>query len=314
MKLFDLSSFMATLVVVVSGVFVKREGNYDFAIDENLVYGEKNGNVLDIYYDKNHLEDLKPVIIYLHGGFWYGGDKNDDRAIGTIIQNQNYIAVLPNYRLYPQVSNIDDMVEDVFNVLLWTKSNILNYGGDNEQVTLVGYDAGAHLAALTILKSAFNMTVNTKTLRKTLLLKHLLLLNGQYTFETFERLAYDINMMRENAKLAPSLSYLDDYANAMENLFLGKSGYDVVEILANKSDHSIYSIAADKISFIECDKDANIPIGASDDFIAEIKRVVSDVELIKQIYPGKHEYLIDGIKNNDEEATSTFISLIKSFY
>jgi len=312
MKLFYFSSFIATLAVVVSGVLVKRDGDYDFAVKENIKYGEKDANVLDVYYDKKHLTDLKPVIIYLHGGFWYGGDKNDDRVIGTTIQNQNYIAVLPNYRLFPEVKNIDDMITDVFNALIWTKSNIMNYGGDVEQVTLAGYDAGAHLAALTVLKSAFNDDINNKTLHKTILFKHLLLFNGQYSFDDFEKLAYEINMMRENAKLAPALAYLDEYANTMEGLFLGKSGYDAVKILEKKNDQSIYSIGADKISFIECDKDANIPLGASDKLIGELKRVVSSSELIKQVYHGKHDYLINGVKNNQQEQTEEFISLIKS--
>lgn len=314
MKLFYLSSFIATLAVVVSGVFVKRDGDYDFAVKENIKYGDHAANVLDVYYDKNHLTDLKPVIIYLHGGFWHEGDKNDDHVIGTTIQNQNYIAVLPNYRLYPEVTKIDDMINDVFRALVWTKSNIVNYGGDVEQVTLAGYDAGAHLAVLTVLKSALNADINNMTLHKTILFKHLLLFNGQYSFENFERLGYEINIMRENAQLAPALAYLEEYANTMEGLFLGKSGYDAAKILEEKSDHSIYSIGADKISFIECNKDANIPLGTSDKLIGELKRVVDDVELIKNVYQGKHECFIDGVKNNKEEQTDDFISLIKSVY
>jgi len=69
-----------------------------------------------------------------------------------------------------------------------------------------------------------------------------------------------------------------------------------------------------KISFIECNKDANIPLGTSDKLIGELKRVVDDVELIKNVYQGKHECFIDGVKNNKEEQTDDFISLIKSVY
>jgi len=311
--------FSLILVVVNGARFHRRQEENqnlqpEYQTAENISYGQYDANKLDVYYDNNSLNTLKPVIIYIHGGYWCEGDKQEDAAIGTLIQDQSYVAVLPNYRLYPVATSIDDMVEDIYNVFSWVKNNIASYGGDIKKVSLVGFNAGAHIGSLTVLKSYFKMVVNGIKLSKLISFKHLILYNSPYSFDKFERLEFDINKMRETALSDPSLAYLENYANAKEGLFLNQSGYDEVELLEDLKDYSIYNIGTDKITFIECDNDSYYPIGSSHDMMEEIKRVVDDIIIGKQVYPGNYNYIIQGVKDNDPEAVNIFLTLIKSTY
>jgi len=310
--LFLTTLFAAVFAFASAGVIENEIQPADYSIHQNILYNDQSK--LDIYYDKNNGD--KPVVIYIHGGYWCEGDKDDDSKIGTLLQTNDYVVVIPNYRLYPEVNSIDDMVEDIYSVIQWTVDNIDQYGGNKDKMTLVGFNAGAHLASLTLLKSALKMEVNDKKLKTIVGFKHLILLNSPFTFEKGERLESGIRIMRNTAMMSPSLNYLNKYADAKEILFLGKpsTSYDEVEILSNQKDYGIYSLGAEKITFIECDNDINTPIGSSQEMMEEVKRVVDDVEIVKQVYQGKFNYIINGIKTNDSEITSTFLNLINSVY
>ena len=41
--------------------------------------------------------------MFWHGGRWTYGDKADYRFVGAALAELGYVAVLPNYRPYPQV-------------------------------------------------------------------------------------------------------------------------------------------------------------------------------------------------------------------
>ncbi|MEJ0006612.1 MAG: hypothetical protein WDM77_09705 [Steroidobacteraceae bacterium] len=44
-----------------------------------------------------------PVIVFWYGGSWTEGNKDEYRFVGAALASLGYVAVLPNYRLYPQV-------------------------------------------------------------------------------------------------------------------------------------------------------------------------------------------------------------------
>ncbi|ORX43252.1 alpha/beta-hydrolase [Piromyces finnis] len=289
----------------------------DYTVEKNISYVENDGEEeqkLDIYYDKNDLVEGKPVVIYIHGGYWCEGDKKEDEAIGERIQKEGYVAVLSNYRLYPKVNSIDDMILDIYFVIQWTINNIERYGGDPRAMTLVGFNAGAYLASMTLLRKTLEMKVKDTQLVIPVTFKNLILLNSPYSFEKDERLSFEINNMKAISKYSPELKYLEKYAEAKEALILGNNNVDEVNMLKEQEDDSILSLGTEKITFIECDNDTNYPIGSSHEIMQEVKRVVYDVELVKKVYHGNYDYIINGIKNKDEGITASFISLIQSSY
>ena len=118
---------------------------------------------LDIYY-KIPTAPKKPVVVYVHGVAWSIGDKskNIENKI-NLFQSQEYVFVSVNYRLSPfpyQVRNINKTkhpapVEDVADAVKWIKNNISEYGGDANNIALLGHSAGSQIVSLLSTNQSF---------------------------------------------------------------------------------------------------------------------------------------------------------------
>ncbi|MEG1222614.1 MAG: alpha/beta hydrolase [Bacilli bacterium] len=99
------------------------------------------------FYINRNKEDLKPLLIVLHGGAWIYGDENLNGLYAMDFARRGYLVVSINYRLIPEVG-ISEMVQDVFASI----SNIVKlnnkYSYDKNNITLAGNSAGGHLALL----------------------------------------------------------------------------------------------------------------------------------------------------------------------
>ena len=103
---------------------------------------------LDVFLPKGK-KDF-PVVVLVHGGFWIQGDNRCCglySSVGQFLASQGIAAVLPNYRLSPNVKH-PEHVRDVARALAWTRAHIAERGGRVDQIFLVGHSAGAHLVAL----------------------------------------------------------------------------------------------------------------------------------------------------------------------
>src|SRR5580698_8961964 len=68
----------------------------------DLAYGQDPRQRLDIYSPRHATNP--PVVIFWYGGSWVKGKKSNYRFVGTTLAERGLVAVLPDYRLYPQVS------------------------------------------------------------------------------------------------------------------------------------------------------------------------------------------------------------------
>ncbi len=118
---------------------------------------EENLLSLDIYY-RDDISNIKPVVIWVHGGGWAVGDKSRNLSDKiNLFKTLNYTFVSINYRLSPDVPEqlLPDRIKfpvhntDVADAVAWVYQNIDQYGGDKNRVALLGHSAGAHLVALT---------------------------------------------------------------------------------------------------------------------------------------------------------------------
>lgn len=100
---------------------------------------------LDIYTPKG-AESL-PVTVYVHGGGWQKGDKSRAGGMAEAYNNEGYVFVSTNYRLAPDAA-FPAWPEDVAAAVAWVHEHISEYGGNPEQLCLMGHSAGAHLVAL----------------------------------------------------------------------------------------------------------------------------------------------------------------------
>jgi len=137
--------------VPISSTYTKNTVQYKAVtgVDANLLS-------LDIYHYAQS-SPPKPVVVYVHGGGFAGGDKaNNMTNKQTLFSSLGYILVSINYRLSPENYSTDPNRllypthhNDVADAVKWVYDNIGKYGGNNQKIALLGHSAGAQLVALT---------------------------------------------------------------------------------------------------------------------------------------------------------------------
>lgn len=121
-------------VRVVRDVAYVQDAHYD-----------NNKDKLDIYLPEGRRN--APVIVSYYGNQLMGGDKNEDAYIGRRFAAAGFVTAVVNYRLSPAVSH-PAHIQDAAASFAWVKRHIAEYGGNADQVFVIGYSAGAYLAAL----------------------------------------------------------------------------------------------------------------------------------------------------------------------
>lgn len=94
---------------------------------------------------------LKPVILFLPGGAFTIGYKLWAALLAQALVPAGLVIVVADYRNYPW-GTVPDMLHDADAVLRWTIQHCQRFGGNPEQVLLVGQSAGAHLGLMTLLR------------------------------------------------------------------------------------------------------------------------------------------------------------------
>ena len=109
---------------------------------------------LNIWTPAEKAERPLPVIVYIHGGAFLGGSSGEKHLAPPAWTRDGVIAVSINYRLgpfgflcttaglrkYGHTGNYG--IYDQLAALKWIKANIAAFGGDPENVTLMGQSAG----------------------------------------------------------------------------------------------------------------------------------------------------------------------------
>lgn len=119
----------------------------DHELRRDLAYGPHARHRLDVYVPETVPAGGAPVIVFWHGGGWIDGDRARYRFVGATLAEAGYVAVLPDYRLYPEV-RFPVFVEDAALALKWAHDNAARFGGNPAQLFVMGHSAGAHQAAL----------------------------------------------------------------------------------------------------------------------------------------------------------------------
>jgi len=99
--------------------------------------------------------DKLPVLIYIHGGGFTGGCGHEKHFDGPVWPQQGVIGVTLNYRLgilgFACMGLLKDEaghtgnygLYDQMTAISWVKDNIASFGGDPENMTIMGQSAGA---------------------------------------------------------------------------------------------------------------------------------------------------------------------------
>ncbi len=96
-----------------------------------------------------------PVIVYVHGGGWTGGDKSrgEGLGLGQPMLDKGYLLVSINYRLAP-AHQFPAPIEDVKCAIRFLRANAGEFYLDPDRIGVIGRSAGGHLVSLLGLSDA----------------------------------------------------------------------------------------------------------------------------------------------------------------
>jgi acetyl esterase/lipase len=89
-----------------------------------------------------------PVIVYVHGGAWLGGDRSGGHGrLADYVAGGEYAAVSVGYRLTGEAI-WPAQIHDCKGAIRWVRANAKKYNLDPDKIGVVGESAGGHLVAM----------------------------------------------------------------------------------------------------------------------------------------------------------------------
>jgi len=130
---------------------------FEFDVIEDVRYydgpsAHERKHLLDIYAPSS--ASSTPVIFFVHGGSWEDGDKSLYSYLGENFASRGFTTVVTNYRLSPAVRH-PAHIEDVARGFAWVFEHIDEFGGDPDEIFIVGHSAGGHLVSLLALDKRY---------------------------------------------------------------------------------------------------------------------------------------------------------------
>ncbi len=120
----------------------------NLAAHRDLVF--KNTPEKDLKLDIYHAADVKdplPLLVFIHGGSWKSGNKDDYRRYLVDYAAKGYVTATLSYR-FSQEAPFPAAFDDVVCGLSWLKANADRYYIDTNHIAVIGGSAGGHLAMM----------------------------------------------------------------------------------------------------------------------------------------------------------------------
>jgi acetyl esterase/lipase len=149
-------------------------------LGDGVSYGPLGRHKLDVWAPSHPDNARLPVVVFFYGGGWHSGERGDYGFAAAAFAGQGFVAVLPDYRLVPEV-RFPGFLEDAALAIRWVSAHIAEYGGDPGKITVAGHSAGAYIAAMLALDPRWlnGVQLGEQTIRAGVLL------SGPFDFAPF---------------------------------------------------------------------------------------------------------------------------------
>ncbi len=115
---------------------------------EGVAYGTGPRQQLDVYRPTAPSPPGGfPVAVFFYGGSWNSGERRDYAFVGEALASRGIVALVADYRLYPQV-RYPDFLRDCALALAYGLEHAADWGGNPKRVFVMGHSAGAYNAAM----------------------------------------------------------------------------------------------------------------------------------------------------------------------
>jgi acetyl esterase/lipase len=145
-------ALLAPLLALLAGcadVFFATVGKLGAAHDvvrtPDIAFDAGHGLALDVYAPRT--ADQAPVVVFFYGGSWESGKRGWYRYVGDALASNGIVAVVPDYRKYPEV-RFPEFVRDGARAVAWARAHAREFGGDPSRLFVMGHTAGGQIAAL----------------------------------------------------------------------------------------------------------------------------------------------------------------------
>lgn len=146
---------------------VTKAGTPAIQSSRGKLTGSEDALNLDVVRPKSNDNKL-PVVVFIHGGNNQTGHAQELKG-NTFVKDLNAVHVSVNYRLGPLGFNPLDAINtgnelensgnysllDIERALTWVQENIETFGGDKNNITLVGFSAGGRDVMATLISPIF---------------------------------------------------------------------------------------------------------------------------------------------------------------
>lgn len=133
----------------------------EYDIKENIAYGKLDRQKLDVYIPKINNERPLPVVLFYYGGGWDSGEKENYLFVAEAFTSKGFLTVIPDYRVFPDV-RFPDFMRDPVSAGQWVKEHVASYGGDPDNVFVIGHSAGAHIGMMLNLNKEYLASADLK--------------------------------------------------------------------------------------------------------------------------------------------------------
>jgi acetyl esterase/lipase len=117
-------------------------------VKKDIQYGDAGQRplLLDLYSPRD-LDGPVPGLIFIHGGGWKAGKKEDYRLYGLTFAQKGYVVASVQYRLSGE-ARYPAAIHDVKAAVRWMRSQGESIGVDPDRIGVAGGSAGGHLAMM----------------------------------------------------------------------------------------------------------------------------------------------------------------------
>jgi len=121
----------------------------EYHFDQPYASNTNQKQMLDLFLPKNRTTDQPlPVIVFIHGGGWKGGDRKRAAAlVAEHARSGNYAGVTINYRLSDE-AKWPAQIHDCKAAIRWIRGHAKEFNLDPNRIGVQGGSAGGHLATL----------------------------------------------------------------------------------------------------------------------------------------------------------------------
>ncbi|MBZ9749482.1 alpha/beta hydrolase [Deinococcus sp. HMF7604] len=108
-------------------------------VTQNVRYSADTRGVFDVYAPQD--AQNAPVVLFIHGGSWEGGDKEGHKFVGESLARAGYVTAVMNYRLAPN-NRYPTYIQDAAQALKVLRDQAKTYGGHPDNLFVMGHSAG----------------------------------------------------------------------------------------------------------------------------------------------------------------------------